>query len=280
MPQNDFKPFAIGSGANVTSQADWEALSALSTGFQSGKASSAQVNKALRQGTFVASALAQFITVQTNSDVLDSGEINAFVALLENALGVFATGRLLNVKTYTASGTYSKSAGTKHIRVRVWGAGGGGANTTTAGQASGGGCGGGYAEGYYDVSDLSTATITIGSGGANVPALTLGSGGNGGTSSFGTLISATGGTGSIPASAGGKGTGGNLINFTANAAQGSLTTGVAGSGGASYASSTAAPHISVPGDDGSFPGGGGAGGNGSQASGKGASGFIIIEEYS
>lgn len=54
-----------------------------------------------------------------------------------------------------------------------------------------------------------------------------------------------------------------MINFTANAAQGSLTTGVAGSGGASYASSTAAPHISVPGDDGSFPGGGGADGNGS-----------------
>jgi hypothetical protein len=34
----------------MMSQADWE-LTALATGFQSGKASSAQVNKAIRQAT-------------------------------------------------------------------------------------------------------------------------------------------------------------------------------------------------------------------------------------
>jgi hypothetical protein len=49
MAKNDFKPFATGAGANVMSQADWEALPALLSGFTAGKASSAQVNKAIRQ---------------------------------------------------------------------------------------------------------------------------------------------------------------------------------------------------------------------------------------
>ncbi len=53
MATNDFKPFATGSGANVLSQADYEALSALASGFLSGKASSAQVNKALRQSSTI-----------------------------------------------------------------------------------------------------------------------------------------------------------------------------------------------------------------------------------
>jgi hypothetical protein len=33
MATNDFKPFATGSGANVLSQADYDALSARTTGF-------------------------------------------------------------------------------------------------------------------------------------------------------------------------------------------------------------------------------------------------------
>ncbi|MQK86184.1 hypothetical protein EI007_05465 [Escherichia coli] len=42
MAKNEFKPFATGSGANVTTQTDWESLPVLSAGFTSGKASSAQ----------------------------------------------------------------------------------------------------------------------------------------------------------------------------------------------------------------------------------------------
>lgn len=83
---NNFKPFATGSGANVTSQLDYEALPALSSGFLSGKASSAQVNKALRQGTFVTSCLAQFISNELNIDVLDDGNANVFLANLISAL--------------------------------------------------------------------------------------------------------------------------------------------------------------------------------------------------
>jgi hypothetical protein len=88
MATNDFKPFATGAGANVMSQADWEALTALATGFQSGKASSAQVNKAIRQATFVAAALAQYMTNKTGLDVLDNGDISGFITKMHNAFGV------------------------------------------------------------------------------------------------------------------------------------------------------------------------------------------------
>ena len=82
MPINDFKPFAAGPGANVTSQADWENLPALLTGFMSGKASSAQMNKAFRQASFIAAALAQFVSEKTDQDVLDDGDLPGFVEKL------------------------------------------------------------------------------------------------------------------------------------------------------------------------------------------------------
>ncbi|GEM_PF-5959007 len=87
MATNQFKAFASGGSANVTSQADWEALPAILDGFQSGKASSAQVNKALRQATFIAAALAQYISDKNSADVLDDGDIAAFTASLSSALG-------------------------------------------------------------------------------------------------------------------------------------------------------------------------------------------------
>lgn len=82
MPINNFKPFSADAGANVTSQADYEALPALKSGFTAGKASSAQMNKAIRQGTFIASAIAQFVANKTGQDVLDNGDVNGFVAKL------------------------------------------------------------------------------------------------------------------------------------------------------------------------------------------------------
>ncbi|WP_414162897.1 hypothetical protein ACMGGS_12285 [Superficieibacter sp. BNK-5] len=86
MAKNEFLPFAIGAGANVTSQTEWAALQALVTGFSSGKASSAQINKALRQSTFIASAMAQFIISKTNADILDNGNIESFVSKFQSAL--------------------------------------------------------------------------------------------------------------------------------------------------------------------------------------------------
>ncbi|MDE9620380.1 hypothetical protein [Citrobacter portucalensis] len=86
MAINNFKPFATAANANVTTQTDWESLPALASGFTAGKASSAQVNKALRQATFVAAAVAQFMANKNNADVLDNGDLNAFITAFTNAL--------------------------------------------------------------------------------------------------------------------------------------------------------------------------------------------------
>lgn len=87
MAANNFIPFAAGSGANVISQADYEALVALASGFQSGKASSAQINKVLRQSSFIAAALAQYVANKSGQDVLDDGDLNGFIAKLVSGLG-------------------------------------------------------------------------------------------------------------------------------------------------------------------------------------------------
>ena len=94
MATNNFKPFANGNSANVTSQSDYEALPALSSGFTAGKASSAQVNKALRQGSVMSSVLAQFIANASGNDVLDNGNVttiltNLLLALKSNGAGSF-----------------------------------------------------------------------------------------------------------------------------------------------------------------------------------------------
>ncbi|RJT45650.1 gp53-like domain-containing protein [Rahnella woolbedingensis] len=86
MSTNNFKPFGVGVGANVTPQADYEALAALITGFQSGKANSAQVNKAIRQATVMASVIGQFIANYSGSDVLDNGDSATLLSNLITAL--------------------------------------------------------------------------------------------------------------------------------------------------------------------------------------------------
>ena len=87
MATNNFKPFATAENANVTAQADWEALPALLSGFTAGKASSAQVNKAIRQATFIAAALAQYTANKSGLDVLDDGDLNGFISKMGTAFG-------------------------------------------------------------------------------------------------------------------------------------------------------------------------------------------------
>lgn len=113
-------------------------------------------------------------------------------------------------RVFNTSGTFVVPAGITKIRVRVLGAGCGGTN------AGRGGCGGGYAHGEFAVTPGASHTVTVGAGsvgGASPSA--------GGTSSFGVLISATGGT----SSAGGTGTGGDFQ------ATGGVSGNAAGSGG-------------------------------------------------
>ena len=82
---NDFKAFATDANANVTSQEEWETLTALKKGFYSGKASSAQVSKALRQPSTMAAVLGQFIA-NAELDALDDGDVDGLVAKLATAI--------------------------------------------------------------------------------------------------------------------------------------------------------------------------------------------------
>ena len=87
MAINNFKPFATAANANVMSQADWEGLPALLSGFTSGKAASAEVNKAIRQASFIAAALAQYTANKSGLDVLDDADLNGCITKMTTAFG-------------------------------------------------------------------------------------------------------------------------------------------------------------------------------------------------
>lgn len=300
MPTNDFKAFATGNGANVISQADYLVLAALVSGFSSGKASSAQVNKALRQATVMANVLAQFIADSANVDVLDNGNTAAILSNLKNSM----PGRLLGVQVVTSSALITKSAGAKKWRIRALGAGAGSsaAPATAAGQVSisNGGGAGAYAEGIYDVSALSSVTVTIGSGGVGGTAISP-NGGDGGTTSVGTLISAPGGKAGLPAGPANppfqpvantnsnSPTGWNIIGTSGSGSEAAVavsTSYAAGSRGANSQLGVggSVPAINTPANTGGGYGSGASGcSNGeSQPLNPGSSGrdgVVIIEEY-
>jgi len=98
MATSDFLPFAVGGAPNVTDQATYAASAVRSGGFVSGKAPSAFVNKTLRQGSFMAAVLGQFIANYSNQNQLDDGDVNGAVSRLLAAV----TG----VSTATKSGSF------------------------------------------------------------------------------------------------------------------------------------------------------------------------------
>lgn len=132
-------------------------------------------------------------------------------------------------QTYTTSGTYTVPVGVSSITIEVVGAGG-----TGGGNGGGGGGGGGYAKGVYTVIPGSTLAVHVGVGGGGPTT---------GSTSVGTLISATGGANgsTVPnpnlggGGAGGNGTGGNIVNRMGGSGGGGYWTyfggGGAGAGG-------------------------------------------------
>lgn len=207
-------------------------------------------------------------------------------------------GRLLNTQQFLTAGTftYTKTPGTRTIRVYGQGGGGSGAGAvaTTSSQASagGGGAAGAIGEGIYDASSISTVTVVVGAGGVvNVG----GPGIAGGTSSFGTLITLPGGTGGLPGTAissfaqqGGLGaapsaapSGANIIGTPGDAGESGkifqLSSAAGGTGGKSpFGASNplgAALGFGVGGE-----GGSNSASQAAKAGFAGLSGFIIVEE--
>jgi|BEDMetMinimDraft_2_1075160.scaffolds.fasta_scaffold00285_10 hypothetical protein len=189
-----------------------------------------------------------------------------------------------NLQAFSQSGTFVVPAGVTRVRVRLWGGGGGGG--AGGGSAGAGGSGGGYGEGYFPVSPGQSIAVTVGIGG--------GSGAAGGTTTFGTLASASGGA---PGSAGSAsavgiaaalagGASGTALVMTGQFGQNGLSFPggglVGGMGGGTYGTpSTPGPSgaasSALNGTAGFTPGGGGSGGVGSGTGGAGGSGLVIVE---
>lgn len=141
-------------------------------------------------------------------------------------------GSLINVTTFNASGTWS-NPGARYVIVKCVGGGGGSSGYCESGGA------GGYAEGLYSVSGVSSVAVTVGGGGGGTGYYS--GSGRGGTSSFGGYCSASGGYGannnySHSGGHGGSGSGGQ-INLDGGAGQGhinSVGSWSGGRGGAGY----------------------------------------------
>lgn len=219
----------------------------------------------------------------------------------------------VNVQVFNTAGTYTytPSANMQSCIVELLGAGGGGgvtlANGGTDSWQATGGAGGGYTKSFYNAATIGTSqSIVVGAGGAGSQLRQ--NAGNGGNSTFGSLMTAGGGAGGLvnngyynffPAfNAGGSATGGNICNVvgeypiailsdpsqvpTAYPARIFSGSSLYGRSGLSLYSLTQ----SQPGQSG-FPGqgngsGGGIGASFSGASatgGNGADGLCIITEY-
>ncbi|WP_447875913.1 glycine-rich domain-containing protein [Serratia fonticola] len=225
----------------------------------------------------------------SNPDAGGAGWINA------------SSGRLIRIKPFYSSGVYTPSPGTKFIVTKVQGGGGagGGSAATSAGRVSvgGGGTAGAYAESVI-TTGFSSVNVTVGAGGSPVSG---GAGGNGGTSSFGSIISCPGGTGGPSSGAvsppyivcGGLSvgpTGSAYIAIPGSSGSASIAMAVNGGFGAPGGNSMlgSGGGSVFQGFGGVQAGGFGAGGGGTMqlesagaiSGGGGASGIVIVYEYS
>jgi hypothetical protein len=86
MATNDFVPFcSVDTGTNLEEQAAYLADPQLLIGNQPGVARSQLVNKALRQSTYIAACLAQFLANTTGNNVLDDATMSEVLATLAAA---------------------------------------------------------------------------------------------------------------------------------------------------------------------------------------------------
>lgn len=284
MPVNNFKAFSTANNVNVLNQADYEVLAALGGGFTAGKASSAQINKVLRQASVISSVLAQFIANSSGNDVLDNGDTatilanlllafnangaNSFIQISKSFSEIKAAGvsaqqsavanlGLINkgLARFITSGSFTVPPGITTLIVSGCGAGAGGGgsqtsvSTTVAG--SGGGGGGGFViRQPLAVTPGQVLAVTIGTGGAG-GAAGGGVGGAGGTTSMGSIVNLLGGAGGS--------VGQSLTNSASGGSPGAISGTITGGWG---------------GDSQSVEGGGAYGGQGG-ASPFGASGAMV-----
>lgn len=161
-------------------------------------------------------------------------------------------------EVFTSSGTWVKPTAGTIALITLWGGGGSGARFE--GSTAGGGGGGACVQRLFQLSDLpGSVAVTIGAGGAEIGSTTSASGNVGGTSTFGSLMSAYGGAG------GSRIVSGTTTSPAGGGGGGSLGAGSGSSGGSGHSSIlTGATFISFSGP-GKGDYGGAAGGSSSGA---------------
>jgi len=240
------------------------------------------------------------VLLASTSTVIENGMITDERDL--NGLGVpTAGGQLLNVQTFTSSGTYTPTTGARKVIVEAVGGGGSGggcpATNASQGTASAAGAAGSYGRGIYPI-NFSSVTVTVGTGGAS-PTAGGNLGNSGSASSFGSLLVCPGGDGGLAGVAGtgsviggastsGQPTGANIVGCPG--VQGghgiclNSTWLCGGTGGASFFGGGGSAGQTTAGADAPSFGAGG-GGSSSQANkaaksaGKGANGIVVVYEY-
>lgn len=201
--------------------------------------------------------------------------------VLLGAVSIVPTG--LYQQLFTASGTYTPTAGMRFCIVTMLGAGGSGAKTTTVNAATGGAAGA-LSKFKFTAAQIGISkTVTIGAGGAAVSG--AGNGNDGGSTSLGALGSAPGGnkgtTGGAQAGALGGVASGGYLNINGGNSDDCLSSSAISNGanapmGFGYGGKVV---NTTSGLAGTGYGSGGAARSGSGNSGKGQDGLMLIEEF-
>jgi len=233
-------------------------------------------------------------------------QIPTLAAQVTRAAGlipIWETAGLYTIQVFTVGATYTAPANLKFAKVTVvggGGAGGGAVGNIAGGSHGSGGCSGGAGIRLMTAAQIGVSqVVTVGAGGTGVAA---GTGNTGATSSFGALVSATGGGGgaAAPSTAGqdgantivapGVGSSGdvNLSGSIGGSASGAFNQYTSpGQGGASFvgggglgASANNTDGSAAPANSGG--GGGGAAVNANatnRTGGAGGSGIVFVEEF-
>lgn len=261
---------------------------------------------------------ANTLTLDPNaSETIDNISTSLDITRSLEAIGIFSNGAewykvyghlgdTVNIQVFTATGTYTPTAGMGQCIVisTACGGGGGGADSTDGSSSTsggGGGAGGTCIELFTAAQIGASQAVTIGTAGT-AGADTGGNGGAGGNTTFGALHTATGGDGGTgssagdtafpgPAGAGGTAANGliNIVGGSGTIGSGSANNAAGGTGGASFwggGGAGASRHSggSTAGSAGVAYGSGGGGAadlstTTGAAGGAGAAGFCMVIEF-